>query len=103
MKTLEPKPCGTRAAYKRGCRCEPCKQDQRNYDAERRKAQGITPRIPEHEIINEIEFLLMCGEGEHAITRALNTTPQALQRRLHRAKRHDLIPRIFEPTEQATP
>lgn len=49
-------------------------------------------------MIEEIEFLLSCGVGEAAILQATGYThnPDALQRRLTRAKRHDLIPRIFE-------
>ena len=47
-------------------------------------------------MIAEIEYLLTCGEGEHAITRAFGIKPDSLERRLYRAGRPDLIPRIFE-------
>lgn len=49
-------------------------------------------------LIEEIEFLVRCGVGEAAILSALGYTnkPLALQQRLGRAKRRDLIPLIFE-------
>lgn len=41
-------PCGTAAAYKRGCRCEPCRGAKRDEQAERRarpcRACGVNPR-----------------------------------------------------------
>ncbi|WNN95994.1 hypothetical protein SEA_HIRKO_44 [Arthrobacter phage Hirko] len=49
-------------------------------------------------LLEEIEHLLHCDVGEAAILHALGYvgTPAALKRRLHRLKRYDLIPRIFE-------
>lgn len=49
-------------------------------------------------IIEEIEFLTSCDMGEAGILQAIGYTrnPLALKRRLERANRHDLIPRIFE-------
>lgn len=49
-------------------------------------------------IIEEALFLIRCGVGEAAILHALGYTrnPLALRRRLERAGRHDIIPRIFE-------
>lgn len=42
-----PRPCGTDASYRRGCRCDPCRTARRLYVESRRRAQGITskPRI----------------------------------------------------------
>jgi hypothetical protein len=101
MKPL--KPCGTLAAYKRHiARKEPvdpdCAEASRTYAAERRRLTGKPTRVTltETEYIEEIVFLLNCGEGEHAILQALGTRQDALERRLHRAKRRDLIHRIFE-------
>jgi hypothetical protein len=90
------KPCGTHAAYKRGCRCQPCTAAFHTYRADHRAATGTKQRLTEAEYIDEIVFLLNCGEGEHAILRALGTSQDAIERRLHRAKRRDLINRIFE-------
>ena len=47
-------------------------------------------------LVAEIEFLLMCGEGEGAIIKACGKTPLNLKRQLSRHGRHDLIPKIFE-------
>lgn len=49
-------------------------------------------------LIEDIEFLLDCRVGEAAILSSTGYTanPAALQRRLQRAGRHDLVPRIFE-------
>lgn len=47
-------------------------------------------------LIEEIEFLLMCDMGEANITHALGIKPAALKHRLQRIKRPDLQARIFE-------
>lgn len=49
-------------------------------------------------LIEDIEFLLSCNVGEAAILEATGYTrnPVSLKRCLQRAKRHDLIRRIFE-------
>ena len=49
-------------------------------------------------LIEDIEFLLSWRVGEAAIlsSTGYTATPDALQRRLRRAGRADLIPRIFE-------
>jgi hypothetical protein len=49
-------------------------------------------------LTSEIEFLVMCGEGEGEILRktSYHGKPEALKRQLHRIGRPDLIPRIFE-------
>ena len=59
-------------------------------------------RQPTHpETIAEIEHLLMCGEGEYAILKAIGSPTEAtLKRLLQRAKRTDLIPRIFHGEQQ---
>lgn len=95
-----PQPCGTPAAYKRHYAnkepvCDPCRTAQ---NIKRTKQRKQTPRAPKPsttETIQEIEHLLMCGEGEHAILKATGYKPDTLERLLHRAGRKDLIPRIF--------
>lgn len=98
-------PCGTRAAYKRGCRCTPCSEARRAYDAEHRARAGIKPRdtMTTTEVIAEIEYLLHAGEGEHRILTALGyqDRPNTLKSRLYRANRHDLITQIFNTWELA--
>lgn len=49
-------------------------------------------------LVDEIEFLIMCGEGEAAILAKLGYggKKEALKRQLHRLGRSDLAPRIFE-------
>jgi hypothetical protein len=49
-------------------------------------------------LIEDIEFLVEAGAGEARILQATGYAdkPDALQRRLTRCKRHDLIPRIFQ-------
>jgi hypothetical protein len=102
--------CGEfRGAKRHGRRgeqnCNPCRTaytaHERARRAARRKEAGKPTRTQAAEqntqtIIEEIEFFLQCGEGEHAILTALNTTTHTLKRRLHRAGRADLITRIFE-------
>lgn len=38
-------PCGTRAAYARGCRCEPCRQASRTYHRRQRTWQLTTASL----------------------------------------------------------
>lgn len=51
--------------------------------------------------ISELEFLIRCDVGEAAITRVFGK-PRTLERRLHRAGRPDLIPRVFQHQAQQT-
>ena len=100
-------PCGTRAAYRRHKNHgEPidqaCQHARDTYYNTLRKNPRRThtrtrpePRPTNTETIAEIEHLLMCGEGEHAILKATGYTAQTLERKLHRAGRADLIPRIL--------
>lgn len=104
--------CGEfRGAKRHGRRgeqnCDPCRTaytaHERARKAKRREdagkpsmAQASAQRT--QAIIEEIEFFLQCGEGEHAILTALNTTESTLKRRLQRVKRTDLMPRIFQST-----
>ena len=98
------KPCGTPAAYKRHyTRGEPvdeaCRQANNEYATNKRRAKGSQPRpttIDAQNVIEEIVFLLNCGEGEHAILQATGRQPKTIKRLLHRANRADLIPRIFQ-------
>lgn len=104
--------CGEfRGAKRHGRRgeqnCDPCRTAYTAHERARRAAlrasAGKPTRTQSAEqstqaIIEEIEFFLQCGEGEHAILTALETTQTTLKRRLHRAKRADLMPRIFQPT-----
>ena len=93
------KPCGTTAANRRHLShgeppCQPCKTAD-NLDRKKRLHAHKPPTPTTLETIEEVEHLLMCGEGEHSILQALNTTPLNLQRRLQRAGRTDLNHRIF--------
>lgn len=104
--TTTRQPCGTPAAYKRGCRCTPCKDARREYDVARRLKAGIKPAnetMNTAEVINEIEFLLKAGEGEHRIIQALGYVGRenTLLRRLYRAGRNDLATQIFKQWELA--
>lgn len=49
-------------------------------------------------LIEDIEWLIKCQVGEAAILHSTGYTdkPDALQRLLRRAGRHELIPRVFE-------
>ena len=48
----------------------------------------------------EITFLLGCGEGEHAIAKALGVKPDSLRRQLHRDGNAHLIPQVFAYAEE---
>lgn len=50
---------------------------------------------PAEHFISEIEFFIRCDVGEANILEAFKTKPDTLTRRLRRAGRPDLIPRIF--------
>lgn len=98
-------PCGTRAAYKRGCRCTPCSEARRVYDAEHRRKAGIKPRdsMTTTEVIQEIEFLLNAGEGEHRILTATGYLgrEKTLRGRLVKAGHPDLALRVLNSWELA--
>jgi hypothetical protein len=67
-----------------------------------REARAIkvaaTAQAKNEAMLEEIQFLLGCGEGKHAITRALGYAgrPEALKRQLNRLGKNKLIPSIFE-------
>lgn len=93
--------CGTHKGYRKHYRqgeerCRPCVDAfnayHRTYRAGREHAMTL------EELTAEVEWQLSCAQGEHAILRALGYTknPATLERRLARAKRHDLIPKIFQ-------
>jgi len=96
-------PCGTFAALKRHRRngekpCQACIEAERAYATERRRKRGIQEATNSAPLIEEIEFLLACGEGEHRILQATGLTRNNLSQRLHRNGRNDLYKAIFEPT-----
>ena len=65
----------------------------------RRRERAAAEKAERAEALtDEIEFLVMCGEGEGAILAKLgyHGKKEALKRQLSRLGRHDLIPRIFE-------
>jgi len=105
-----PQPCGTHAAYKRHKAhgeqaCEPCDQARRDYDTARRRARGIkpTPTQGVNDLVEDITFLLRCGEGEHAILKATGYHGRAntLRMRLNRYGHHNLAIQIFNQWELA--
>lgn len=124
-RTAEKKPpttdarCGSYRGYSRHRHrgedpCTDCKQAASAHDrarrariaSERPKPDPVVdddPAPSRAEILTaEIEFLLACGEGEHAITSAFGIKPLSLQRKLHRLGRADLIPRVFEHQARMT-
>jgi len=103
-----PQPCGTRAAYKRHYKngeppCDPCVQANRDATNERNRANGTKTRTTIDDLIEDITFLLNCGEGEHAILKATGYTthPHSLRDRLQRHGRLDLYNRITNHYELA--
>jgi len=102
-KPLQLQPCGTPAAYKRHYKngetpCEPCHTAHLKADEQYRRRKGMkaTNHTPIQDLIDEILFLLHCGEGEHAILKATGyqTRPGSLRDRLQRHGRTDLYNRI---------
>jgi hypothetical protein len=101
----EPKlqPCGTVAADRRHRRngepvCDPC----RKAATQERKKYMPEPTHPRNtlttpEIIEEVRFLLNCGEGEHAILTALGYVgrEKTLQCRLRKAGHQNLNVQLF--------
>lgn len=51
--------------------------------------------------VSEIEFLVSCDVGEAAILQAFGSAA-AVERRLYRAGRPDLVPRVFQYQAQLT-
>ena len=109
----EPMPCGTRAAYKRGCRCEPCTTALREYDAAyRQRVNATKPPKPHNttrshismtELVQEIRFLINAGEGEHRILTATGYLgrERQLKGRLNKAGHHNLTQAIFNQWDLA--
>jgi hypothetical protein len=66
--------------------------------AKRLAAAAIARAARAEILVDEIEFLIMCGEGEAAILAKLGYggKKEALKRQLSRIGKHHLIPRIFE-------
>jgi hypothetical protein len=102
--TKELQPCGTVAAAKRhrvhGEKpCPPCLQAERDRSEAARRAKGskITNTTPFDELIDEIQFLIMCGEGEQRILQATGYTGRAgtLRSRLTQAGQHNLANQVF--------
>jgi hypothetical protein len=102
-------PAGHRRHRNRGEKpCDPCRLANQAAENERRRARraGIPPTIRERwdyagpkptatqAFLDEVAFLVDAGQGWHAITRALNTTPAALARRLTKHGRYDLTTRL---------
>ena len=108
----EPQPCGTPAAFQRHRRhgqtpCEPCRAAYRAADAaKRRKNPATTPPRSETnltELLNEIQFLLNAGEGEHRILQATGYEGRAksLRCRLTKSGHHTLAMQVFNSWELA--
>ena len=103
-------PCGTQAAYKRHKAhgeqaCEPCNQARRDYDTNLRRTKGVKPVITYGvtSLIEDITFLLSCGEGEHAILKATGYIgrERTLRMRLNKHGRQDLTAQVFNTWELA--
>ena len=111
----EPMPCGTRAAYKRGCRCQPCVTACQEVDrAYRQRVNAAKPpkttnnwstrsNISINELVQEIRFLLNAGEGEHRILVATGYLgrERQLKGRLNKAGHHNLTAAIFNQWDLA--
>jgi hypothetical protein len=101
--------CGEYAGYTAHRRrnetpCPPCNRARQDAENKRRRdrRKGITPPPKEawdyagpkptaiEAFLTEVEFLVDARQGWHAITRALNCTPEALSRRLTKHGRYDL-------------
>jgi hypothetical protein len=89
---------GVRRHYRRNENpCPDCAEAGRAYQ---RNRLGITGIITTQTLIEEIEFLLKCGCGEHDILKAIgNPTPKTLTARLRRAGRQDLTNRVLRMDE----
>lgn len=99
---------GYRAHKNRGEEaCDACKAGAAAYERERRKARaaakkaGLTlagpgrPRRETEDFIPEVEHLALSGQGWGRICAAFGLSPAALERRLLRHDRADLIEIIF--------
>jgi len=93
--------CGEPRGHKRHLRKNehPCTRCKRAVAIYQRTRLGLTPTpdpLTAQDLIEEIEFFLSAGRGQHEILNAVgNPKPDALKQRLQRHGRHDLIPRIY--------
>lgn len=103
-------PCGTPAAYKRHLAhgekaCEPCNQARRDCDNERKRRNRPQPKppYPVASLVEDITFLLSCGEGEHAILKATgyHGRETTLRNRLNRYGHQGLVAQVFNMWELA--
>lgn len=99
--------CGTQKGYRTHSRrgehqCPDCAEANRIYKKTWR-IDGTEKAMTNEEIAAEVEHLLRLNQGSHTILKALGytTNPTTLERRLQRAKRPDLIPRLFHMQDQA--
>lgn len=99
--------CGTQNGYRLHSRrsehqCADCLEANRIYKKQWR-IDGTEKAMTNEEIAAEVEHLLRLNQGSHTILKALGYTnnPGTLERRLQRAKRKDLIPRLFHMQDQA--
>lgn len=94
--------CGTMQGYRKHQRlhekrCTPCQQA-----ALYNRTGRIEKAMNDQEIAEEIDHLLKLSQGQHTILQALgNPRKDSLQRRLYKANRPDLIPRLFHMQDQA--
>jgi hypothetical protein len=97
-------PCGTVAAERRHRRnkepvCDPCRQaatkQRRKYFPE--PTTTTRNHLTTPEFIEEVRFLINCGEGEHAILTALGYQgrEKTFQGRLRKAGHQDLNIQLF--------
>lgn len=95
-------PCGTRRGYKRHryhneTPCDPCTQANREYDRQRPSRRPKERPMNAQETAAEIEHLLWLRQGQaYILARLGNPSTDTLKRKLARAGRHDLIPRLYQ-------
>jgi len=56
---------------------------------------AMTARRRQHDLVEDLEWLLRFNPGEAALLQAAGVKPDTLKRQLARIGRTDLIPRIF--------
>ena len=108
--SYKPQPCGTSAAYRRHQRanetpCQPCTDAYRAGKEKQRRNAGIQPRntLTTDELVDEIRFLLGCGEGEHRILAAVGYAGRwkTLRGRLVQAGYADVADQVVMPWDLA--
>lgn len=77
--TLHPRPCGTPAAYNRGCRCDDCRQA----NADRKRDEYRRVRVTAWPVIRHVERLMADGMTRSDIARAAGLPYSTVATMLH--------------------